>query len=381
MRGCVGRRGISAFGLVAVFFLLGTICVLESDQPVNANVGPLEPTSAADLAGDEQIAALLGPVRHARIGALIPDLEQACVPAIGASEAIPAGATPAKAALTEAIATVRQSEVGAWLLREAARRQVIICLDQATELEAYYRARMRLIGLSATLGAPRRVVFLAHELAHMPQHPRFSNDRRFAPHDMILLHRAREATAEAIATRVLWQLRQQGHGAPWREKLNTAYGDIAGAFIATIELGGPTAERELRATRAAFDRWFEAPWRLRVYDRLILQHLARIAQDEFGLVPPSRWLSDPFLRGIAWYGHETFLRPGGDHRLTDAFYARDLTPNNATFLQAILDEADWHRLTLAGASEIGDALHGSRNRSWPTQPPDWTHATPLEARR
>jgi hypothetical protein len=121
---------------------------------------------------------------------------------------------------------------------------------------------------------------------------------------------------------------------------------------------------------------------MRVYDRLILQHLAQIAQDEIGLVPPSRWLSDRFLRDIAWYGHETFLglegglgpegglHPGKDRRLTDAFYARDLTSNNATYLQAILDEADWHRLTLAGAPEIGDALYGSRNGSSPPQPPD-----------
>ena len=357
VRGYVDRRVVSALGLVAAF-LLFIFCALEFGQPVEAHVGPLERSATAKLERGEPIAALLSPARHARIGTIIPDLEQACVAATGNSEA-----TPAKAALSQAIATVKQSEVGAWLLREAARRQVLICIDQATDLEAYYRAQMRLIGLSATLGAPRRVVFLAHELAHMPQHPRFSNDRRFAPNDMILLHRMREATAEAIATRVLWQLRQLGHAAPWREKRNTAYGDIADAFGASIESTGPAAGRELRATRAAFDRWFEATWRLRIYDRLILQHLARISRDELGLVPPSRRLSDRFLRGIAWYGHETFLRPERDRSLTGPAYARDLTSNNATYLQAILDEAGWHRIPQAEGPEIGDALHGSRTGS------------------
>ena len=91
---------------MAAFFLLCTVYALESDQPVNANVGYLEPARAANSNRDEQIAALLGPVRHARIGAIIPNLEQACIPAIGNSEAIPAGATPARTAC------LRQSPFG-----------------------------------------------------------------------------------------------------------------------------------------------------------------------------------------------------------------------------------------------------------------------------
>ncbi|NJO37931.1 MAG: hypothetical protein HC871_10350 [Rhizobiales bacterium] len=187
--------------------------------------------------------------------------------------------------LETALRQIQQTDTGAWLVQVAAARKVTLCLDHATELEAHYRSHLHLIGLNARLDPAARVVFLAHELAHVPQHPRFSNSRQFAPEDMLLLQRVREAAAEAVATRVLWQLRQQGLIDPWQKKLTTAYHDIAEAFAASMTQGRGAAA-ELWATRAAFHHWFTADWRLEIYDDLMLKTLMRIAEDRSAWCQP-----------------------------------------------------------------------------------------------
>ena len=155
------------------------------------------------------------------------------------------------------VAVLAESPLGAWLIGEAAARMVLICHDPNTDLAAYYRAQMRLIGLFRQLPDPARIMFLAHELAHVPQHPRFSNDLRFGAHGVLVVHRIREAAAEAVATRILWQLRARGHAEPWQHKLASAYGDIAKRLRAGD--GRRWRPAELRATRAAFDQWFARP--------------------------------------------------------------------------------------------------------------------------
>jgi len=194
---------------------------------------------------------------------------------------------------------------------------------------------MRLIGLFERLADPARIMFLAHELAHVPQHPRFSNDLRFGPQAVLVMHRMREATAEAVATRVLWQLRARGRTEPWQYKLASAYGDIARAFAQAMDGDGELAE--LRATRAAFDQWFGRPGRVHSYDARILAHIARVGDRRPGLVRRTRHLTEEFLRGIGWYGGATFLPPGESPVLSDPYYARGLSPGNAAQLHAILE--------------------------------------------
>ena len=100
------------------------------------------------------------------------------------------------------------------------------------------------ITVSAALAEGARIVFLAHELAHVPQHPDYSDDRRFAPRDLVLLRRLREAAAEAVGTRVAWELRQAGYAAAWREKRRSPYRDVAEAFAGAVARqpgGGPGA--------------------------------------------------------------------------------------------------------------------------------------------
>ncbi|MGI9500278.1 MAG: DUF6782 family putative metallopeptidase [Geminicoccaceae bacterium] len=280
-----------------------------------------------------------------RIHALIPDADRNCLqinhqPDVGHEFTVGRNpGTSAQFSLATALQQIRQSETGAWLVQFAAARNVTICLDRSTALEAHYRSHLRLLGLNARLDAAGRVVFLAHELAHVPQHPRFSNNRRFSPGDMLLLQRVREAAAEAVATRVLWQLRQQGFAAPWRKKLTTAYHDIAENFETTMAEGQGTA-RELWATRSAFHRWFEADWRLEIYDDLMLKTLTRIAEDPIGLIPASRHLSDWYLRGIADYAGQGFLIGGDGQALINDFRVRGLPAGDQARLNVILEKAE-----------------------------------------
>ena len=323
---------------VAALIFLATIA-----QPGQAEF----PTEARAV--DAQIArGVVGPVYSAedrqeieeRIQALIPDADQNCLPI--QEEVVEVGlrsGTKAQSGLEEALRQIQKSETGAWLLEVAVTRGVTICLDRATALEAHYRSHLHLLGLSARLSPAGRIVFLAHELAHVPQHPHFSNNRRFSPEDMLLLQRVREAAAEAVATRVLWQLRQQGIEAPWQEKLRTAYYDIAETFEAAM-VDGQGAAYELWATRSAFHQWFRASWRLEIYDDLMLKTLARIANDPIGLIPTSRYLSDRYLRRIANYGSQGFLIGGDGEALINDFRNQALPANGRARLDAIIAKAE-----------------------------------------
>jgi hypothetical protein len=259
---------------------------------------------------------------------VIPDHARVCLPSAGGSLS-----TDEQRAIGTGVTILAESPLGAWLIGEAAAHVVLICHDPNTELAGYYRAPMRLIGLFRQLPEPARIMFLAHEFAHVPQHPRFSNDLGFGARAVLVVHRIREAAAEAVATRVLWQLRARGHVAPWQHKLASAYGDIALAFAEAMDGAGEAAE--LRATRAAFDQWFARPGRVHSYDARMLGFIAQ-AEDRARLEHPTRRLSDAFLRDIGWYGGDTFLPPGEGPPLTDAYYARGLSPANAARLEAIL---------------------------------------------
>jgi hypothetical protein len=323
--------------LLCVWVLSG---LLASGQSLAADVqlqrdpaGTLQPGSVVPQRPDgSEVDAFLGLWRSARIAQVIPDHARVCLPSAGG-----ALTTDAQRAIAASVAVMAKSPLGAWLIGEAADRLVLICQDPHTELAAYYRSPMRLIGLFERLPEPAKIMFLAHELAHVPQHPRFSNDLRFGAHGVVVVHRVREASAEAIATRVLWQLRARGYREPWQHKLASAYGDIARAFERVMQGHGDAWE--LRATRAAFDQWFGRPGRVHSYDARILGYLARTGVGRASLVHPTRSLTERFLRGIGWYGEENFLAPGGGPILSDPYYAQGLSPINATRLEAILQRA------------------------------------------
>jgi hypothetical protein len=323
---------------IAKIALAGWLALAAVALPAASTDAESTPGSLASNEQGQTLVPALARGRAGRIGRIIADPNQTCL-AAGAS----AGAAPAQIAIDRAVGAIEASPLGAWLLRQARARRVLICLDPATELAAYYRAEIRLIGIQTGLATAAKAVFLAHELAHVLQHPGYSNNRSFPVHDLVLMHRMREATAEAIATRVLWQMRARGRPEPWEAKLRTGYRDIVRAFASAMgnaPAGGDAAAQELRATRAAFERWFAWSERLRQYDDHMLDHLERIARDRQGLIPPQRTLTDVFLRDITRYAGETFLDAGAERPLTDLHYRSGLSAENAARLARIEDASD-----------------------------------------
>jgi hypothetical protein len=133
---------------------------------------------------------------------------------------------------------------------------------------------------------------------------------------------------------VLWQLRVRGLGEPWQYKLASAYGDIAQAFARAMHGSGELAE--LRATRAAFDQWFERSGRVHSYDARILAHIARGGRPS--LARPTRHLTEEFVLGIGSYGGVNFLSAVASPVLADPYYARGLSPDNAAQLDELLEQ-------------------------------------------
>ena len=265
---------------------------------------------------------------------------------------VPGDARRRRAELDRLLGILALSATARDALHQAEWRGVHICLDAETDLLAYYFANARVIGLSTALSEAGRIVFLAHELAHVPQHPVYSDNRRFPADDLVLLRRVREAAAEAIATRIAWELREAGYEAAWNEKLATSYADVARSFAAAMA-ADPGGAPSLAATRAAFDRWFEARWRLDVYDRMTVDHLERISGDAIGLVAPARFLTHGFLEGIARVPGGNFLAGLDERLLTDPYYAGNLSPRIVGDLERIL-----RRAFAASPSAAAAAVHG-----------------------
>ena len=130
----------------------------------------------------------------------------------------------------------------------------------------------------------------------------------------------------------------------------SAYGDVARAFEAAARVDG-SEDGLLLASRAAFDRWFEAPWRRDVYDRMTLRHLARISTDSLGLVPRRYVMTHSFLTEIAWVGGRNFLSETGSHPLTDRIYAGQMSSELARRLEPFLNRTTLS-VPASGASPV-----------------------------
>ena len=259
--------------------------------------------------------------------------------------------TPQNAELSRLFEVLSHSRLASALIKLASRKQALVCIDNNTNLLAYYRAGLRLIGLRASLNEGEKIAFLAHELSHVSQHYRYSDNRYFPASDLILLRRVREATAEAIATWISWELLQAGFPEPWREKkTDHFYGDVALAFEqAWNQVPGPN--RDVCAARAAFDQWFSASARLDLYDRMTVNHLQRISDDDLGLVRPRKSLTHRFLVDIARLGGRNFLTQVPGRWLTDGHYADRISDRNARILDRLLSPHDPESMGKAGSAK------------------------------
>ena len=279
-----------------------------SPQPSKlGNAAPSLDLLEKDGYREENFLAVMAPRHVTRIREFIPNIEQQCL-MLGYQIQKPR--TSAQHELERLLNRVRRSAVGSWLLKQASWRATLICLDANTMYEGYFRSHMRLIGLRSGSDDAKRLSFLVHELAHVPQHPRYSNNRLFPIDDMIRIQRFREAAAEATATRILAELRALGDGAPWQAKLHTRYHDILKAYDHELTKFGDMPDADLRATRAAFQQWFRAPWRIAFYDGLMLDHIEKISRDRIGLIPTKRNAKGRYLAEIAQLPHTYYLDPG-----------------------------------------------------------------------
>lgn len=301
---------------------------------------------------------LISVSRHNRISRFIENVNDSCL-LVGTIDT----STRMRAALSNLQEIVTRSPLGASLLRGAENRRVLVCFDGSTDLMAYYRAGVRLIGLKPSLKTGNLVAYFAHELSHVPQHSIYSDNRYFSAADLILLRRVREAAAEAISTRVTWQLKQNGYASAWDlKRQDPFYGDIVRAFQREISLG-PSPARELEATKRAFDAWFMRPTRLDLYDQMTIAHLDRISGDTIGLVPPRRRLTHRFLVGLTQMGNARFVTTSANLSLTDPFYSGNVSLKNKSRLIEILQSAE--RPEEAGADGTSDAAIGSQGTTAP----------------
>ena len=353
--------GPNAAALVAGLLALGLWIAVASQGTARA-VGTIDHRLSAAGATELDPLSLsgvgrLGPGRLERILHRVADAPDACLKAGSVDRR-----SAQKAELSRLFDILAKSELARSLMQRAGRRGVYVCADPTTELLGYYLAGLRLIGLNPRLSEGQKIAFLAHELSHVPQHGTYSDNRYFPAGDLILLRRVREAAAEALATRIVWQLHTAGYPEAWNEKLaDRFYGDIAQAFAAA-RLAIPTPLGELIATRAAFDRWFMVPDRLDLYDRMTVDHLRRISGDHIGLVSPRKALSHSFLAGIARLADGDPLFSTMGRRLTDDYYRGQISIRNAALLECILESVE------AWAPALATDTPGPPSSKWPAGP-------------
>ena len=320
--------------------------------PPEADPGPAVPNLHLRAVGSENLSGL-GRLGFRRLQTLVNRIDDASDSCLRAGSVDRGSAQ--KAELSKLFRLLAVSPTARTLLDRAWRNDVYVCTDPDTGLLAYYLSGLRLIGLNPALTQGQKLAFLAHELAHMPQHPAYSDNRSFPPDDLFLLRRVREAAAEAVATQIAWEMKTRGFSQAWTAKYaDRFYGDIARAYLENID--PTTAEGSpVVALRSAFDRWFAAPNRVDLYDRMTLDHLQRISGDAMGLVPPRRALSHDFLLGIAYIRHFNYLSDHPGALLTDPYYAGNISAENAELLrqivEGILPDGD-----MPGGEDLGTAI-------------------------
>lgn len=139
-----------------------------------------------------------------------------------------------------------------------------LCIeDRPTIARGAYTPERNLIELRADLDFGERLLILIHELRHLDQYGRgFCPSTEFDLKEYERFTYMLEADAQAVATYYAWKLREADRPDAWEAIARFGeYADIGAAFADRIGEGAAPEE----AVAAAFDAWFDPPWRVETY--------------------------------------------------------------------------------------------------------------------
>lgn len=193
-------------------------------------------------------------------------------------------------------------------------------------------SRVAATGLS-TEGA--LVSFVAHELRHLEQVGNrvmtASVGGIVSPESEIIYNRFVEADAQATATNVAWQLKEQGKPGAWNALAEFPWMKQVAEAFESVAADDPAALADGRAKRAAFDAWFTAetaPDGLLIADYYNDQGLKNIPNQDVvaaavtqGARPTGDMTPEQYAR-VGGNGDDNYLTSTGGRPLDDPYYRR-----------------------------------------------------------
>lgn len=215
---------------------------------------------------------------------------QICAPIDG-----PGGTAAIRARVDALTGTLNQSETGASLVdfaKDGPAGKLWVCFIDDIKNLGQYRAGYGVMDLPNDQTRHHLVGTSAHEIRHYWQEEAgygiFENDNVSKKTDVILTL-ASEADADAIATQVMWELKQKGIAQDWDFHMDRANcegkvcrDDILKAFESAI-LADANAMENGKALAAAFAQWYQDKERRSPYLMMTMfKHNARKMSDIHG---------------------------------------------------------------------------------------------------
>lgn len=149
------------------------------------------------------------------------------------------------------------SPTGSHLVQKAISSGVSICFTHLEDDQGYLDYDARRLYIDVTLGLPHSIAVAAHELAHMDQRQRgFLVSSDMDPRAAVFAAKVMEADAEALSTRVVYELEAKGYD--FRSILHTeAFADYLPVYTAFRNAAAGAAPNGNLAVpmRAAFNSW------------------------------------------------------------------------------------------------------------------------------
>lgn len=208
-----------------------------------------------------------------------------------------------------------------------------IAFDDQTIVSQFYPEQNTI-----TLNPDRPVAELACVLvkemrrAYQFQSGNLHNPMNFAPDDAILINRAQQADALMMAIRVAWELKLLGQNQMWEFMTAAPFSDVTRTF----EIHAQNDFRTLndgRASRAAYDKWFD-DHRTKIHDKRVIHQMlledTRYAEQRRDQITP---LTEQMLFNMASVpGGKNYMSLKGHRAPMHAEYMDVEDRSNANFL-------------------------------------------------